>query len=97
MAYYPLFSLKGTSYGKHRVISVPMFAEYEMNRLFLGKMKPFVKDDRGATMTEYAIVVGLIAIVAITAVTLFQGSLTAAFNNLASKTGNYTTSSTPGG
>ena len=36
-------------------------------------------------MTEYAIVVGLIAIVAIAGVTAFQGSLTAAYNNLAAQ------------
>ncbi len=36
-------------------------------------------------MTEYAIVVGLIAIVAIAAVSAFQGSLSAAFNNLGSQ------------
>ncbi len=64
-----------------------------MRKLFAGKVKSFAKSEKGATMTEYAIVVGLIAIVAITAVTAFQGSLSAAFTNLARPNRFFTTNS----
>jgi pilus assembly protein Flp/PilA len=48
-------------------------------------LRSFVKDERGATMVEYAIVVGLIAVAGITAVTLFGTNLSTAFNFLAGK------------
>jgi Flp pilus assembly pilin Flp len=50
------------------------------------KLLRFLRNEkRGAALTEYAVVVGLIAIVAITAVTAFQGALSAAFQNLAAQ------------
>ena len=76
-----------------------------MRKVVARRLNSFAKDEKGATMTEYAIVVGLIAIVAITAVTAFQGSLTAAFTNLSTQTngggtgnaGGFVGNSKPGG
>ncbi|GAA1431978.1 hypothetical protein GCM10009616_20310 [Microlunatus lacustris] len=43
------------------------------------------REDRGATAVEYGLLVGLIAVVIITAVTLLGTELTALFNNIAGK------------
>ncbi len=44
----------------------------------------FTTDDRGASMVEYALLVGLIAIVAIVAVTFFGTQLSAEYDDIAS-------------
>ncbi len=45
----------------------------------------FVRDERGATMLEYGLLVGLIAIVAVTAMTALGTNLTALFTDATSK------------
>ncbi|MFZ1108881.1 MAG: Flp family type IVb pilin [Rhodomicrobium sp.] len=50
-----------------------------------GWLRTFVNDERGATMVEYAIVVGLIAAVGITAVTRLGTDLSTAFTYFAGK------------
>jgi pilus assembly protein Flp/PilA len=45
----------------------------------------FVRDDRGATMLEYGLLVGLIAIVAVTAMTALGTNMTALFNDATTK------------
>jgi Flp pilus assembly pilin Flp len=75
--------------GPIRQIAIFLAAAFKLWGLFMVKLLfrrlSALLDERGATMTEYAIVVGLIAIVAIGAVTVFQGSLSAAFTNLANQ------------
>lgn len=48
------------------------------------KIKMLVKDEEGATMAEYAILISLIAIVAITAVTDVGKGVEAVFNKVKS-------------
>jgi len=47
------------------------------------KMQSMLKDEKGATMVEYALMVALIAVVAITAVTLVGTNVTGTFNGIA--------------
>lgn len=42
-----------------------------------------VREDRGQTLAEYALILGLIAVVAIAAVTLLGGNVTAILNKIA--------------
>ena len=42
-----------------------------------------VVDERGASMVEYALLIALIALVAVSAVTLFGESLSGEFNSIA--------------
>jgi Flp pilus assembly pilin Flp len=67
-----------------------------MSKLFTSKVRSFAQDKKGASLTEYAIVVGLIAIVAITAVEAFQGSVSQAFQSLKGQTDAYKAKSVPG-
>jgi pilus assembly protein Flp/PilA len=46
--------------------------------------------EKGATATEYALLVGLIALVIIIGVTAFGNNLNSFFSNLASKVGSWT-------
>ncbi|MFN4906395.1 MAG: Flp family type IVb pilin [Planctomycetota bacterium] len=48
----------------------------------------FVRDERGATMLEYGLLVGLIAIVAVAAMTTLGGSMTTLFENASTKVPN---------
>ncbi len=45
----------------------------------------FVRDERGATMLEYGLLVGLIAIVAVTAMTALGTNMTSLFTDATSK------------
>lgn len=45
----------------------------------------FHKDDEGATMVEYGLIVALIAVVCIVAVTLLGNNLKSTFNNTATQ------------
>ena len=45
----------------------------------------FVRDQRGATMLEYGLLVGLVAIAAIIAVTAMGSALSSMFSNAASE------------
>jgi pilus assembly protein Flp/PilA len=56
-----------------------------MLRLFSNRVKSFSKDDKGASMIEYALVVGLIALVAIVGVTTFGTNLNTLFATEAGK------------
>ena len=49
------------------------------------KLINFFKDEEGATMVEYALMLALIAIVCITAVTAIGTSANTTFNNAASR------------
>jgi pilus assembly protein Flp/PilA len=44
-------------------------------------------DDQGATAVEYALLVGLIAVIIISTVTLLGGNIDAMFNDIASQLG----------
>ncbi len=44
-----------------------------------------LKDDEGATLVEYGLVVSLIAVAAIVAITALGTSVSATFNNIAQK------------
>jgi pilus assembly protein Flp/PilA len=48
-------------------------------------VRRFLKDEEGAALAEYGILVAFIAIVAITAVTFFGGKISAKFSELANK------------
>jgi len=47
----------------------------------------FVRDERGATMLEYGLLVGLIAVVAIAGVTALGGSFNTMFSELSTTAG----------
>ena len=51
----------------------------------------FVRDERGATMLEYGLLVGLVAVVAIAGLTLFGGSLNTMFGGLSDTVGDVET------
>lgn len=51
----------------------------------------FVRDERGATMLEYGLLVGLIAIVAIAGMTAFGGSINTMFSGLSDTAGDVNT------
>jgi pilus assembly protein Flp/PilA len=53
-----------------------------MRKLFSRSVKSFSRDEKGATMLEYAIVVGMIALIAIVGVTAFGAQLNTQFANL---------------
>jgi pilus assembly protein Flp/PilA len=50
----------------------------------INKLMNFFKDEEGATMVEYGLMVALIAVVCITAVALIGTNLTTTFNDIAS-------------
>ena len=50
-----------------------------MTKLIPNRVKSFSKDKKGATMFEYAILVGVIALVAIGGATVFGGDLSGLF------------------
>jgi pilus assembly protein Flp/PilA len=49
------------------------------------KIMSFLKDEEGATMVEYALMVALIAVVVSVAVVALQGKMTGTFNTVAGK------------
>ncbi len=51
----------------------------------------FVRDERGATMLEYGLLVGLIAVVAIAGVTALGGSFNTMFSELSTTAGEVST------
>jgi pilus assembly protein Flp/PilA len=58
-----------------------------MLRLVTAFQSRFVRDEEGATMVEYALMVALIAIVAIAAVTLIGTNVTTKFSEVATSVG----------
>jgi pilus assembly protein Flp/PilA len=54
------------------------------------------RDDSGATAVEYALLVGLIAVIIISSVTLLGGNIDAMFNDIASQLGGGTSTSSDG-
>ena len=50
----------------------------------IGNLKAVIRDEEGATMVEYGLLVALIAVVCIAAVTLLGTNLSTLFNNVAS-------------
>ena len=50
-------------------------------------LRNFIKNEEGATMVEYALMVALIAVVCIAAVTLLGGNANAKFNQIAAAIG----------
>jgi pilus assembly protein Flp/PilA len=63
-----------------------------MNKLFLSRVKSFSKEEKGATMFEYAILVGVIALIAIGGAMAFGSKLTTMFHNEANSVANVNTS-----
>jgi len=53
------------------------------------KIKHLVRDEEGATMVEYAIMVAMIAIVAVVAVTYFGSQLSNEYDSIADSVQNY--------
>jgi len=54
---------------------------------FVAGVKDRFESEKGATATEYSLLVGLIALVIVAGVTLFGGNLNTFFNGLAGKVG----------
>lgn len=50
----------------------------------MNKVKSFILDEEGASMAEYALLVGLIAVALIAAITAFRGSIINTFNRVTS-------------
>jgi Flp pilus assembly pilin Flp len=59
-----------------------------MRKFFAKTARPFAREEKGTTMLEYALIAGLIAIFAITGVTLFGGAINTAFTTLATSVTN---------
>jgi pilus assembly protein Flp/PilA len=55
------------------------------------------QDDEGATAVEYALLVGLIAVIIISSVTLLGGNIDAMFNDIAGQLGGGTSTPSTGG
>ena len=51
-------------------------------KVLTNRIRKFVKDEEGAALAEYGILVAFIAIVAITAVTFFGSKVSAKFSQL---------------
>jgi pilus assembly protein Flp/PilA len=49
----------------------------------INNLKAMIRDEEGATMVEYGLLVALIALVAIVGVTLLGGNLNSLFNTVA--------------
>jgi pilus assembly protein Flp/PilA len=56
---------------------------------FIATAKAFFSNDKGATATEYSLLVGLIALVIVVGVGLFGTNLNTIFNNLAGTVGGW--------
>ena len=54
---------------------------------FVAGVKDKFSSEKGATATEYSLLVGLIALVIVAGVTLFGGNLNTFFSSLATKVG----------
>ena len=54
---------------------------------FVAGVKDRFSSEKGATATEYSLLVGLIALVIVAGVTLFGGNLNTFFSNLGGKVG----------
>jgi len=64
---------------------IPVRVRFMYSALVSKVVGRFVRDERGATMLEYGLLVGLIAIVAVAAMTLLGGNLTSLFENASTK------------
>lgn len=53
----------------------------------MARLRSFHGDDEGATAVEYALLVGLIAVIIISSVTLLGGNIDAMFDDIASQLG----------
>jgi len=53
----------------------------------MDKIKRFLKEEEGATMVEYALMVALIAVVALAAVTALGGNVSARFTAISNALG----------
>jgi pilus assembly protein Flp/PilA len=51
----------------------------------LQMMKRFHKEEEGAALVEYGLLIGLIAVICIAAVTLLGGNLSTAFSSVAAR------------
>ena len=67
--------------GLSPLLDLFRFLEYDM-RKFLARLR---RDDEGASLVEYALLVALIAVACIVAVTLLGTNLAAMFTNVAGK------------
>jgi pilus assembly protein Flp/PilA len=65
-----------------------------MNKLLPSCVKTFSKEEKGATMFEYAILVGVIALIAIGGATAFGADLHAMFQHLATAVTSVNTAAT---
>ena len=73
----------GAQYGRSsRCCKQFIHTEVEVARISLAARR-FIKDEEGAALAEYGILVAFIAIVAITAVTFFGSKISAKFSSLA--------------
>jgi len=58
-------------------------------RQLVTTVRAIFTNEKGATATEYSLLVGLIALVIVAGVTLFGGNLNTFFNNLAGTVGGW--------
>jgi pilus assembly protein Flp/PilA len=56
---------------------------------FVAGVKDRFSSEKGATATEYSLLVGLIALIIVAGVGLFGGNLNTFFNNLAARVGGW--------
>jgi pilus assembly protein Flp/PilA len=77
----PTFRTADSSESFRRIVSHQFSLEAEVDRIKLAARR-FVKEEEGAALAEYGILVAFIAIVAITAVTFFGSRISAKFSAL---------------
>lgn len=64
---------------------------------FASLVKRFARDDRGASLVEYAVLIGLITTVLIGGIALLSGNIDAAFRDIAAVVGGTSTGAGGGG
>lgn len=66
-----------------------MFEKLQLTLMVFAADLKAKRDERGATATEYGLLVGLIALAIVLAVTAFGGALAGFFNDLATTVGTW--------
>jgi len=66
-------------------LTVHRWSKRQMNKSFSSLIQRFAREDRGASLVEYAVLVGLITVALIGAVTLLSGNISNALNAVANQ------------
>jgi pilus assembly protein Flp/PilA len=75
------FGRSGLVCGKKAGTSRPIFGDHSMNTLIKTARK-FIREEEGASLAEYGLLLALIAVVCIGAITALGGSISGMFSGL---------------